>query len=57
LDEYPENLSLMTLKVRLQEIFEGPESALATAKGEIEVLQGHLICLTDDKASMTSDST
>ena len=33
LDEYPENLSLMTLKVRLQEIIDGPESALNTAKG------------------------
>ena len=48
LDEYPENLSLMTLKVRLQEIIDGPESALNTAKG-VEALRlptflPHLSC-------------
>ena len=36
LTEYPENLSLMTLKVRLQEITEGPESALNTAKDMLQ---------------------
>ncbi len=35
LEEYPENLSLMTLKVRLQEITDGPEAALNTAKGKL----------------------
>ena len=42
LEEYPENLSLMTLKVRLQEINEGPGAALNTAKGKFLFRQNNI---------------
>ena len=43
LEEFPDNLGLMSLKVRLSEVVYGGERALNSAKGTIHILHNHFL--------------